>query len=227
MWRTGDVRVRSVLAGLMLVICAAPARAQQLPDVVLSPIEVSLGLTINAIAQDVNAAPDCQTLGLPCTDESPQQAGGFGLTVGVAHNVNDRFAIVGDFSKYESEWDNWTSFGSGRRAMNQVTSVLVGPRVSTGFFYPGNGDREPGRFFGQLLVGGEASDIVGLRPALQIGGGVDIIMAGAGTRGFAPAPPHDITFRMAIDYRVTPGSGRNLTGWRFVFGVVFGPRLSR
>jgi hypothetical protein len=211
----------------MVAACARPALAQHLPDVILSPVEVSVGLTINAIAQDVNAVPECLNLGLPCTDESPRQAGGFGLTFGVAQNVNDRLAIVGDFSKYASEWDDWSSFPSGRRAVNQVTSLLIGPRISTPFFYPGNGDREPGRFFGQLLAGAEASDVVPLRPAIQIGGGVDVIVPGGGSRGFAPGPPHDMTFRLAIDYRVTPGRGRNLSGWRFVFGVVFGPRLSR
>jgi hypothetical protein len=211
----------------VLVASAAPALARQRPDVVVPPVEVSVGLTINAIAQDVNAVPACLTLGLPCTDAAPHESGGFGLTFGVAQNVNDRLAVVGEFSKYVNDWDNWTSVESRRRAVNQVSSLLVGPRISTDFFYPGKGDREPGRFFGQLLFGGEASDVLPLRPALQIGGGVDVIVAGGRSRGPAWEPQHDMTFRMAIDYRVTPGHGRNLTGWRFVFGIVFGPMLSR
>jgi hypothetical protein len=217
MWRSGDVRVRSVLAGLIFVTFSAPARAQQLPDVVLSPIEVSVGLAINSIGQVANPAPPaCADLGLPCTNEPPVQAGGFGLTFGLAKNLSDRLAIVGDFSKSLNEL-----------SVNPMTSLAVGPRISTGFFYPGTGDPEPGRFFGQLLVGGVASDIVGLRPALQIGGGVDFIMPGGYSRGFAPGPPHDMTIRMAIDYVVTPGPGVPLSGWRFVFGFVIGPRLSR
>jgi hypothetical protein len=218
-------RVVIVVAVLTLTAAAAPAWGQQNRDVQLSPVEVSFGLTINALKQDANAPPDCVNLSLPCTDESSRQMGGFGAAVSVTRNVTDRFAITSDFSRYANGWDSWDSLRANRRAVNHVTSMLVGPKVSTGFYYPGNGDREPGRFFGQILAGAQASDVAPVRPAFLIGGGVDFIVPHGSSRGVAPGPTVDLTFRMAIDYCITPGAGRNLSGYRFVFGMVFGPRF--
>lgn len=215
----------TAVAVLMLTSTAAPAWAQQKRDVQLPPVEVSFGLTINALNQDANAPPDCVNLSLPCTDKSTSQMGGFGAAVSVTHNVTDHFAIASDFSRYANGWDSWDSLRANRRAVNHVTSMFVGPKVSTGFFYPGNGDRQPGRFFGQVLAGALASDVAPVRPALLVGGGVDFIVPQGSSRGVAPGPAFDLTLRMAIDYCITPGEGRNLSGYRFVFGMVFGPRL--
>jgi len=217
---------RVVFALLALTSFSPPALAQPAPDVELSPVEISLGLTINGLAQDANARPHCVDLSLPCTDKSPREAGGFGLALSVTRNLSDRVAIAGDLSTFVNEWDSWESLRANRRAVDHVTFVLIGPKVNTGFFYPGNGDPEPGRFFAQVLVGAAASDVVPLRPALQIGGGVEFIVPRGWSRGVARGPSHDTTFRMEIDYRVASGADRSLSGWRYVFGIVFGPRLS-
>ena len=213
-----------VLSALVLV--STPAWAQPAQNVKLSPVEVSLGLTINGLFQDVNTLPDCSILSLPCTHAAPAKFSGLGLNVSVSRNLSERLAITGEVGRFSSGWDSLGSLREHRREAAHATSVLVGPRVSTGFFYPGNGDREPGRFFGQILAGGEASDVAPLRPAFLLGGGADVIIPLGGSRGTGTSPVHALTLRLALDYRLTPGTGRNLSGWRFVSGVVFGPRLS-
>jgi hypothetical protein len=35
-----------------------------------------------------------------------------------------------------------------------------------------------------------------------------------------------VTLRLGLDYRLSPGRGRNLSGYRFMIGGVFGPRLA-
>lgn len=218
-----SMRSLPVLALGVLTLAATEASGQPVPDVRLSAVEVSLGLTVNGLAQDVNSGPDCLRLSLPCTHAAPGRVSGLGLNLSVSRNLNDRFAIAADLSRFRIEWDHSDSGGARRRAGAHATSVSAGPRISTGFHYPGNGDRQPGRFFGQVLVGAETSDVVPLRPALLVGGGSDVIIPW----GDSPDTSHvrSVTFRLAFDYRLTPGTGRNLSGWRFVLGFVFGPRM--
>jgi hypothetical protein len=205
-----------------LTFAAPAAQAQPAPPVRLSPMEVSFGLTVNGLAQDVNSAPHCIELSLPCTHQSRRRISGLGVSVSVSRNVTDRLAITGEVGTFRSEWDASGSAGPRHGAAAHATSVLVGPKISTGFFYPGNGDRQPGRFFGHVLAGGEASDVVPLRAAFLVGGGTDVLIPWGGPDGRA----HALALRLGLDYRVTPGAGRNLTGWRFVVGFVVGPRLS-
>jgi hypothetical protein len=213
-----------LLAVLIPGWLTAPAWAQQRQDVVLSPVEVALGITINAIFQDVNAAPTCVELSLPCTNAKPSQFGGFGLDLAVARTVRPNVAIVSDVSAFETEWQSPDSLRNHGSEMTRVTSVVLGPRISTDFFYAGH-DPEPGRFFGQLLLGAQASGGGTIRPTVLVGGGTDVLIPGGHPRGTAAGPLVDMTMRMALDYRLTPGAGRNFSGWRFTLGFVLGPHL--
>lgn len=213
-----------LLVAVALTFVATTAGAQPARDVKLPALEASIGLTVNGLAQDVNSVPHCLNLALPCTHSTPSRFSGFGVNVSLSRNLSNRLAIAGDVSTFAAAWDGRVAAGAPRRAVAHATSVVVGPRVSTGFFYPGNGDRTPGRFFGHILAGGEASDVAPLRPALLVGGGSDVIIPWGGE---SDGSPHSVTLRMGLDYRLTPGGERNLSGWRFVLGFVLGPRVSR
>ncbi len=113
--------------------------------------------------------------------------------MGVARNLSDRLAVVADLSTFATEADSWETLQTQRAGYLHTTSLLMGARGSTGFFDPGNGDRQPGRFFGQVLLGGEAGTIVPLRPALLVGAGADVLFPRGASRGIAPGPAHDLS----------------------------------
>jgi len=209
-----------VMAGIVLLV-AVPAWAQEKRDVELTPVEVAIGVTINALLQDINSAPDCLALSFPCTHEKPSRFAGFGLNLAVARNLSEQFAIAGDLSFFEQRWDSSDATHGRLSAASTVKSLFVGPRFSTKFYYPGNRDPSPGRFFGQVLVGAEGSGDVPLRPAVLLGAGTDVLIP----RRAGPRPSIDLAIRLALDYLLAPGAGRNVSGWRFVFGLVLGPHL--
>ena len=221
------MRARFVVQVLAVLVVGLPgasvAWAQPARDVRLSPVEVGVGLTINAIFADVNALPNCQTLSLPCTHNRSGSSGGFGAALSVAGNLNEHLAVAGDFNVFGAGWDSPQSVLARRSEVDRVRSALVGVRVSTGFFYPGNHDPTPGRFFAEALAGGQGSDAVPLRPSWVVGAGADVILH---RHDPAAGPTLAPALRMALDYQLTPGSGRNLSGWRAVFGVVFGARMN-
>jgi hypothetical protein len=179
---------RCVLAWLAVAAFAMPAAAQSQPSVELSRFEVSLALTVNGLHQDVNAAPTCVTLQMPCTHEQPSRFGGFGLDIGVARNLSRRAAVVVAVSTFATAWDARLSALEQRRMWAHSLSVNGGPRISTGFLDPGTGRREPGRFFGQLLVGAERSNVTPLSPSLLVGGGADVVLP-VGRSGASRRPP--------------------------------------
>ena len=100
---------------------------------------------------------------------------------------------------------------------NTTRAIFVGPRVSSIWHTYGRHDRDPSRFFAQALVGFSASSATSVRPTVQVGGGVDSVLAGRG-RG-------NMTLRMEADYRLAGGTSSDLGGYRFLFGLVFGPLL--
>ena len=226
-----DSRILANLRGAivlgLLAIFARPASAQVAarPDVELTPVEVAFGLSINALAQDINAAPNCLQMSLPCTNQRPSQVGGFGLDLGIVRNLSPHFGIVTDLSAFANEWDSGDSVRAHRRESSTIKSAFIGHRFSTEFFYPSSRDPTPGRMFGQVLVGAAGSDDVPMRLAWQVGVGADVLVPRGGPYGVARAPTIDLALRMAIDYRLCPGGGRNVSGWLFVLGFVVGPHL--
>jgi hypothetical protein len=182
------------------VAFGTPARAQA-PPVTTSPFDVAVGATLNGLFSDVNSVPACVELGLPCAHEHPDQVSGFGGNAALARNLSSKVAIAGDVSIFADAC----------------------PRFTTGFFDPGTGDRCPGRFFAQVLGGVESSGVVPVRPVVILGVGSDVLFVGSagGSGGKSRVPG----LRLTIDYRLSPGEGRNFSGWRFGVAVLIGPRV--
>jgi hypothetical protein len=211
-------RWMQTLAGVVLIAgigaWGSPAWARQRIHSVpieTAPVDVTLGVTVTGLIEDVNRAPRCVELGLPCTNTSAHAAGGFGLVAAVAKNVNEHVAIVGDVSVYAAQWTSAESLARNRAEFNVVRSALVGPRINTRFI---QSKSTTTRFFGQVLVGVEVSDVDAPPGAIQVGGGVD-------GWDFRAKPA---MVRLELDYRLVPGPGRNLSGWRALFGITLGPR---
>lgn len=181
-----------------------------------SRTEVLAGLTFEA-PMDVNQAPLCRVLALPCT--SPRTAPDFGGTLSIAVHVADRFAVVGEFA---ISLNAWAAFETGCppaggstppecpvTQTNDVLSGLAGLRVRTA---PISHGHDPDmRVFGQVLVGTQASSVGPSRRAIQPGAGVDFYLH------------NGITLRVEADYCFAPGGLRDLSTSRFLIGVVFPP----
>jgi len=216
------MRQSGAIIAVVLMMTARPAEARQAVSVQVPAVEFGVGLTVNGLFHDVNAAPDCAILPAPCTHEHAEKIAGFGADVSLARNLNGHMAVAGDAGVFGYRWDQRVSPLETRHSVARVASFGAGPRISTAFFDAGTGDREPGRFFGQFLVGGEMSNLASLRPLVLVGAGADVLFPNTSGHGQAHKG-RDLTLRLGLDYRLTPGSGRNQSGWRFVVGVVFGP----
>jgi hypothetical protein len=208
--------VAAIVTGAMLV-APSQARAQKIE---LSPLEVSIGATINTLFTDVNSIPHCVRLALPCTHGQPDRFSGFGLNLGIARSVGTHLAIAGEVSAFRADWDVLDSERRVGRASTHVTSFLVGPRASTQFLFyrPSHG-----RFFFHALVGAERSSVAGFRPTVVIGTGADGGLFGSSRHLRGPSRP--LFLRWSVDYRISSGSGRSFSGFRFAVSLMFGPRL--
>ncbi|MGE5099050.1 MAG: hypothetical protein ACM3SX_03625 [Deltaproteobacteria bacterium] len=192
------VVVRAILVG------AAPVIAQRAPDQpALERFDVALGITMNGPA-DVNQPPKCTELGLPCL--SPRTFPDFGLAAqGVVHTTR-YLAVAAEASLYNNSWD---SAGVTKALINHVSSVLLGPRLTTGFRDLGiRNDTTRLDVFAQILGGPEASTVLPTRFALQPGAGMD-----------GKLSPKALSARVTYDYRLTRGSPRNLSGGRFLLAL--------
>jgi hypothetical protein len=204
------------------VLVGAPARAQSLPDLEVSAVEVTFGVTIDSVIPVVNTLPHCLQLAVPCTTARDLRFSGVGVLAGIARNLGRGWAIAGEVGMHRTEWDAVTAAGTLDVRSARVTSVLAGPRIATDFFSDSRKDPTIGRFFGQILIGGETSSVLSLRPALVVGGGADIAIPPA-ARGAPGSRP--VLLRWSLDYRFAPGAGRSFSGYRLGVGVLFGPTL--
>jgi hypothetical protein len=179
-----------------------------------SRAEVLAGLTFEA-PTDVNQAPLCRELSLPCT--SPRTAPDFGGTLSIAVHVADRFAAVGEFAISRNAWEAFVTrcppAGATTPAecpgaqINDVLSALAGVRIRTAPLAQGHGPDL--RVFGQVLVGTQGSSVESSRRAIQPGAGLDFYLR------------NGITLRVQADYCFAPGSRRDLSTSRFLIGIVF------
>ena len=94
------MRIRWRLVGF--AVCSAiafeSAAWAQAAAVTPSAFDVSVGVTVNGLFHDVNSAPACAELGLPCTHEHPDKVSGLGGSATVARNLTPHVAIAGDVS---------------------------------------------------------------------------------------------------------------------------------
>jgi hypothetical protein len=124
-----------------------------------------------------------------------------GLAVSVTRNVTDRVGL---------------GFQAARTA--RALSALAGPRLNSGFFYGSERDPIPGRFFLELLAGAAVRGVDGAtRPAVQTGAGVDLLIA----------PSHGVSLRWELAYHTASGDPADRSNYRFMIGVLFGPRIPR
>jgi len=161
---------------------------------------VSFSLTTQT-PPDVNLPPLCDDLGLPCS--SPRTFPDFGFALSATLPVHPRLAIVGESSVFANRW-----FDAARTESTTIKAFLGGVRVQTRTFRPKHDP--PARVFGQLLAGGQWSDLMPGRAAVQPGMGIEI--------GWAQSRAVKVEF----DYTIAHGPVRDLSGVRTVIGVVFG-----
>jgi len=207
-----------------VALLAGPAAAQPSADAVDLPrLEIGVGLSLHGLAQDVNTFPDCQELALPCTHGSPKKLQGLGIAASLDRNLSDHLSITADVESFLNAWDSFDAPRGIRRSVNRVSSVLAGPRISTGFYADGRGP-DWGRFFGRILVGAQASDVGPVEPVVQLGAGADALIASSG--GLSLHWEIDERFALA-SFASRSLARRNLSGPRLVLGLVFGPRLVR
>jgi hypothetical protein len=138
----------------------------------------------------------------------------FGWSLSVAANLGSWFAIVGEADGIGNYYDRPSATpGYGMQAaVNHVHDFLAGPRVHSRFLHVVWGrDVSDLRIFGQVLTGIRVSEVAAGGRAIQPGAGVDF----HAQRGF--------TIRVEMDHCFVAGSGRGLSGGRFLVGLVFGP----
>jgi hypothetical protein len=181
-----------------------------------APVEVSLGVSINGLASDLNARPACVELAYPCTHAQSSDWGGFGLDVGVAGAVARHLAVTGAATVAEYNWDSPESSRANRTSASVVRALLAGPTWRSSFTHPRGLNNESDRLFAEVLFGVEGSTITPPHGVIQASVGVD-------SHGLLPSSPtHSVTVRLEIGYRASPGLSLPDTGLRFFIGAVIG-----
>jgi len=216
------VHIRIGILACALIVGSRTALAQNASGQWLvqpSDVEFTIGLTINSLNRDVNASPWCTESGRPCTNDKPGAFGGFGLDGSLAFNRSDTLAIVAGGDIHSHYWTSGRPKSDPRMEDNTTRALVVGPRINTIWKAYGRGHPEPSRFFAQALIGLSSSSATSARPIVQVGGGVDSLAIGRSRTG------GNFTLRMQADYRFATGATSDLGGYRFLFGVVFGPKL--
>lgn len=205
---------------LGVLVGAVDARAQ----IVHAPLrpeagdtELALGFTINGAATDVNAAPACTSLALPCTHERSGSFGGFGIHADVTRKAGEHagITVAGEVAGYG--FDSALEPLTHRPSTDAVTVLMAGPTFRTRFGRPRGPRQQSDRLFCQVLVGVQNDAIFDTRPFIQIAAGADsrgpVGRAGGGVG----------TIRITAGYRVAPGAAYAAGGFWFFLGVVLGP----
>jgi len=153
--------------------------------------------------EDVNGPALCARLSLPCA--SGKEFGDVGWSLSAAYNFTEKRGFVGEVAGFDN---TWLEARHARESVNHVYSLMGGPRASSPFMPTGGAKPNDTRVFVQLLAGVEVSDLTATRLAIRPGGGLDIL-----TRT-------GLIVRLGLDYTFTSTEGRDLSGARFVAGVV-------
>jgi hypothetical protein len=218
----------------VLTLAASAAWAQPAPKVQLSSYELLIAVTPGTATRDVNAAPECLSLSLPCSSSgSLTKIGSIGMAVSLSRYLpkpadaskSGALAITAELSRFSNAYDSRDATGAIRRERMRTTSVLVGPRFTTPFLRENKGSTKAGRYFLHALAGSQTSDLAGRQSAVVVGGGGEIAFPRGSTRNDSSGPPRAFTFRVGLDYWINPGSPSG-PGFRLVVGILIGPRLT-
>ena len=201
----------SSLFVLALCLAAAPVHAQTAPmvtvDTFTSIADVTASISMQSPA-DVNQRPACQTLGLPCL--TPQTFTGFGFALSASIYPRDVVGIVSELSAYPNHWATYDTNCDRARSIcavnqtNQVRAALAGLKGRTPLI---TGWSTRGRFFVQMLVGPQWSDVGPRQRALQPGVGYDGYLR------------NGMAIRLEWDYRFVPSTLRDLSTSRILAGI--------
>jgi hypothetical protein len=190
-----------------MVASARLASAQQ-PDLSLGVVtpaaEFAAAVTMQD-PKDVNSRPFCEQYSLPCA--SGKEFGDVGWSLSAGYSLTENLAIVGEVAAFEN---TWVVQRQSRTLVNHALSLTAGPRFASRFLHEGGPNPNDTRVFVQLLAGVQASDLATTGFAIRPGAGVDI-----STRT-------GVIVRLGLDYLLTSATGRDLSGGRFLMGLVFG-----
>ena len=149
------------------------------------------------------AARSASRTSLPCA--SGKEFGDVGWSLSTAYNFTEKLGLVGEVASFEN---TWLEAGHSHESVNQVHSLMGGPRAASAFMHTGGMNPNDTRVFVQLLAGIQVSDFTPTRLAIRPGGGLDIL-----TRT-------GLIVRLGLDYTFTSPEARDLSGGRFVAGIV-------
>jgi hypothetical protein len=200
--------MRRVLGLLLATLTSARVASAQPPafsvGVPTPAAEFAAAVSLNG-PKDVNSTPLCQQLSLPCT--SGKEFGDVGWSLSGDYNLTENVGVVGEVAVFDNMW---LAPRQTRDSVNHVRSLMAGPRLATRFLHEGGRAPTDSRLFAQLLAGTQASDLAAAGAAVRVGGGLDV-----STRT-------GVIVRLGLDYLVTSAPGRDLSGGRFILGLVFG-----
>ena len=201
--------MRRRVSGLFLLMMAfarlAPAQQPELSIGGATPAaEFGAAVTMQN-PRDVNGRPQCELYSLPCA--SGKEFGDVGWSLSSAYNFTEKLGIVGEVAGFEN---TWLEAGHSHESVNHVLSLMAGPRAASTVMHTGGANPNDTRVFVQLLAGAQVSDLTPTTLAIRPGGGIDIL-----TRT-------GLIVRLGLDYTFTSAEGRDLSGGRFVVGLVVG-----
>jgi hypothetical protein len=197
---------------LTFCLAATIARAQTRPGITVdrftSLADLAASVSVQAPA-DVNQQPTCENLALPCT--TPRTFTGFGFVLSASAYASEVFGVVGEVSGYPNAWASYEPSCDRAHSIcavnqtNHVRAALAGVKGRTRLI---DGGTARGRFFAQVLVGPEWSDVLPRQRVVQPGVGYD----GYFLDGLA--------YRVEWDYRLAPSAVRDLSTNRISAAIV-------
>jgi hypothetical protein len=198
----------ATFAALVLLTLGSRTAEAQIAAGETPPGDVGLAISLNG-PKDVNAQPQCDALGLPCS-ASGKTAPDVGWALLGARYFTERFGVAGEVGLFHNVWDSAASVHTSHREDNVVHFLMAGPRVSSAFHASGGPRPSDARYFGQVLIGVAGGDVVIGGMAIQPGAGMDIRFLSG------------VTMRLQLDYTYVPSAGRSISGPRALFALVVG-----
>jgi len=197
---------RLVLRSIFALLAFAGVASAQGPAISLiepaPSAEFGAAITMQS-PRDVNARPQCEYYSLPCA--SGKEFGDVGWSLSTAYSFTEKFGLVGEVAGFEN---SWLDGGHSHELVNHVHSLMGGPRAASRFTHSKGVNSDDTRVFVQIVAGVQVSDLTPTTLALRPGAGLDIL-----TRS-------GLIVRLGLDYTFTSTERRDLSGSRFVAGLV-------